>query len=58
MSAPAVVIVLRLEEPAVVALDCLNDAEEARLRDWVTAHPAFVALIARALEVAQRERAA
>ena len=57
MSAPAVVIVLRLEEPAVVAIDCLDDAEEARLRDWVNAHPAFVALIARAL-AAKRERAA
>jgi hypothetical protein len=53
-----VVIRLPLEHPPRVYLDCLNDGEESRLRDWLDAHPDYARLVEEALELAARERAA
>ncbi len=46
---PAVHVVLALEEAPRVIFDCLDDAEEARLDDWLCAHPSLLELLARAL---------
>jgi hypothetical protein len=52
------VIRLALEHPATVYLDCLNDGEEARLLDWLATRSDYEDLVARALELAETERAA
>ena len=58
VSAPAILILVQLETAIRVAWDCLNEGDELRLRDWIDAHPDYGPIIARALELAEQERAA
>jgi hypothetical protein len=60
VNAPAVVIRIELERRPVVYVEAGDDGEDARLRDWVTAHPRYAALVARAraLELEAQEPAA
>lgn len=58
MSAPGIIIRLELEAAPLVIADFLNDGEMARMNDWLDHHPAQAELIARALELAEAERAA
>ena len=53
-------VVLQLETALKVAWDCLNEGEEQRLRDWLQSHPdpGYAEIIARALELAEKGRAA
>ena len=57
MSAPAVIIVLRLEATPRVVLDALSESEAVRLVDWLESQDDYVRLVARALEL-EEERAA
>jgi hypothetical protein len=56
---PAVVIRVEFErvEPVVFA-DYLDEGDELRMRDWLGRRPELSDLIRRALELADRERAA
>jgi hypothetical protein len=58
VSAPAVIIRLELEASPHIYLDTIHSGEEARLRDWIERHPDYVALIRRAQQIAEQERAA
>jgi hypothetical protein len=58
VSAPAIVIRLELEQPTRLHHDCMTDGEYARLLDWLRTHPAQAALVARAIELVDQERAA
>jgi hypothetical protein len=51
-------ILLPLEGAARVWIDALNDSEERRLWAWIDRRPDLVDLVAAALELAERERAA
>lgn len=54
---PAVIIRLEYEQRPVVYCDALHEADEHRLGFWLTeARPEYGALVARALELAERER--
>ncbi len=55
---PAILIELRIEAAPVVTLVCMNDAEEARVVDWIRAAPGLAELVARAVELAEKTRAA
>ena len=57
-SHPGVVIELRLEAAPRLLLCCMNDAEEARVWDWIHSHDALADLVQRALELAEEARAA
>lgn len=48
---PSLSIVLELEAPPRVYLDCANGAEEERLRDWINASEALCDLVIDALEL-------
>jgi hypothetical protein len=56
---PSVHIVVEFErtEPIVYA-DYLTDAEQVRMEAWLERRPELAALIGRAVELAERERAA
>ena len=58
MAAPSVQIVLALEASPQIICDYLHEHEAVRMDDWLRAHPDYVELIARARELAERERAA
>jgi hypothetical protein len=58
VTAPSVHIVLELEAAPRVYCDYLHDGEDARMVDWLAGHDEYRELIDRALEVAERERAA
>jgi hypothetical protein len=58
VNAPAILIVLGLEERPSVRIDCLDESEQARMLDWVESHPVYLELISRAFELAESERAA
>jgi hypothetical protein len=59
VNAPAVIIRLEYEGPPVVYCDALHDGDEQRLAFWlVDTRPEYGELVARALELAERERAA
>ena len=58
MSAPAVVILIRLEASPLVLVDCLNQGEDARLLDWLATRADIGEPVVRALALASRERAA
>jgi len=51
---PALTIVFGLEEAPHVVTDCVDDAEAARLGDWLAAHPEYVDLVDAALLLARR----
>jgi hypothetical protein len=57
VSPPAITIRIALEAAPVIYRDFSNEGEERRMLDWINAHPAYAALIRRALELAERERA-
>ena len=50
---PAVTITIALEAPIDVDITGHSDTEDLRFRDWLSAHPEFLALIERALELRQ-----
>jgi hypothetical protein len=56
VSPPAIVIRFELEAPPRVEADWLDDAEDARMMDWLGHHPVYQALIAAGMELAERER--
>jgi hypothetical protein len=58
VNGPALVIMLPLEGSPLVYADTLHDGEEARLLDWIAASDERAELFRRALELAERERAA
>jgi hypothetical protein len=58
VTAPAVHIVFELESRPKVVCDWLDSHDEERVRDWLEAHPAYVDLVNRALELAREKRAA
>ena len=58
MSAPSIVITLRLEEPVNVAVDAMSDGELCRLADYLEQHHGRRALIELAYEIVAEERAA
>jgi hypothetical protein len=53
-----VLVVLALEAAPAVLLDCLDEAEERRLRDWLRAHDGYADLVRDAVDLAERDRAA
>jgi hypothetical protein len=55
---PAIVIRLELEAAPRVLAGCLDEAEEARLADWLSEHPAYVRLVEDAAALAKARRAA
>ena len=56
---PSVSILLEFEHRAPrSSFTFVNDAGEARMRDWLLAHPQLLALIRRAVELEREERAA
>jgi hypothetical protein len=59
MAAPAILIRVEVESkvPRVI-LVCMNDAEEARILDWVRSQDDLAELVTRALEIAEEARAA
>ena len=58
MSPPAVVIRLEVEAPPRVVFDALTDGENARLADWIGANADYAELVAQAVDLGERERAA
>ncbi len=59
MNPPALVIRIEVEAAPKVYVHTLNESEEHRLTDWLTeARPDYGELVARALELADEERAA
>jgi hypothetical protein len=58
MSAPAIVIRLELEAAPKLLTDCLSEAEEERLIDWLEVHPELRQLIVLAYELRDEAKAA
>ena len=58
MTVPALIVRLAVEHEPSVYLDALTDADEARVWDWIGARDDLAELVARALDLAERERAA
>jgi hypothetical protein len=58
MSAPAAVIWLEVEEQPKVFMDCMNEGEYERLRDWLDSHPELHALLAYVRELQEKAKAA
>lgn len=58
MSAPAILIRIEFEAPTRVDAVWLHESDEIRMRDWLSAHPDEAELVARAMELQERERAA
>jgi hypothetical protein len=55
---PAVTIYLPIEGGVRLWVDALTDSEERRLWDWVGSRDDLLALVARALELAEDPKAA
>ena len=55
---PAVTILLPFEGGVRLWVDAMTDAEEARLWDWIGSRDDLLALVARALELAEETKAA
>lgn len=58
VSAPAVVIRLELERAPVLYFDCLNEGEEKRLHDWITARWKYAELVQQAAALILEAKAA
>jgi hypothetical protein len=56
VNSPTVVIRLELEAAPEILFNDLS--ESVRMADWLGQHPAYLELIARALELAEKEQAA
>jgi hypothetical protein len=39
-------------------MDAVNEAEQARLHDWLHSHDEYIALVARAVDLGEQHRAA
>jgi hypothetical protein len=57
VSAPALIVRFELEREPEIVVDALDDAELARLFDWIDAHPSLLQAIARLFATIERERA-
>ena len=57
MSEPSVQIVLALEAAPRVRVDFMDSGDEDRVIDWLEAHPRYLELVRRALEL-EAEQAA
>jgi hypothetical protein len=57
-NAPAVLIRLPLEGRPQVRCDYGTDGDERRMQDWLGSRPDLLALVARALDLAEGKRAA
>lgn len=55
---PSLRICLAFEAPLRLEWNCMHDTDEVRLRDWLEAHPSYVELVNRAVELFREERAA
>ncbi len=55
---PSLVVRFPLEAPPRVEIEALYETDTARVVDWITAHPAWDALVQRAQELAEEARAA
>jgi hypothetical protein len=55
---PRLLVVFAVEEVPRVVMDAMNDGEEARLVDWLTAHPQIARLVDDARALAREQRAA
>lgn len=58
MSAPAVVITLRIEAAPLVLVDALDESEADRLLDWIYHSPDLAALVGMALDLMDEAKAA
>ena len=58
MSAPAVVVRFELKAAPRLWVDALTDSEERRLWEWIASRDDLLALVARALELAEEAKAA
>jgi hypothetical protein len=58
VTSPTLSIELAIEAAPRLRLCCTNDAEEARLVDWIHSQEGLAELVARALELAEEARAA
>lgn len=58
MSVPSVVIVLGLEAAPLIYVDARREGEAQRLAFWLASHPDVAALLQRAIELAEKARAA
>jgi hypothetical protein len=58
VSAPAVVVRFELEAAPRLWVDALTDSEERRLWEWIASRDDLLALVARALELAEEAKAA
>jgi len=56
VNAPAIVIRLEFEARPRIVCDWLDETDERRMRDWLDSHPELLELLARACEIANRER--
>lgn len=54
---PALIVRFGFEEAPDISIDARNDAELARLFDWIDAHPRFLRVIAQLFALADQERA-
>lgn len=57
-SVPAIVIFIEVEAAPRVLIRANADVEEQRVWDWISAHCEYRALVERALELAEQDRAA
>ncbi len=55
---PAVIVRRALEAAPLVICDWLDDRDDVRRSDWFDTHPEYQELIAHAIDLAERERAA
>jgi hypothetical protein len=59
LSEPEIVIVFPLEGQPTVRIVAMHESEQQRLLDWINdGRPEYAEIVARALELARRERAA
>ena len=57
MSAPAILIRLELEAAPRLQVDALNEREHDRIVDWLEAHPSYLRLVQKAIELERQEAA-
>jgi hypothetical protein len=58
MNAPAVVIRLSLEAQPRIYIEAVRESDESRLTEWLESKPQYAELVALALELERKERAA
>jgi hypothetical protein len=55
---PGIYVLLQIEEPVKLVVNCDGAGQEARLTDWFATHPAQRELLTHAVELATREQGA